>query len=370
MAEKTTNTGISTIKFMATILEKQNKSLVVGEISIYLPGLGVGQVLVKVHCASICGAQIGEISGAAGPDKYLPHLLGHEGAGVVEEIGAGVTHVEKGDHVVMHWRKGNGIEAKPPKYKWRNGEVGAGPIATFAEYAIVSENRLTRIDEDIPFQIAALMGCAVTTGLGIINNEAKLKIGQSIAVIGCGGVGLNVVQGAKIVSANPIIAIDIHDEKLDMARHFGATHTINGRDFLYSPKAKTLEDVLSSLAEQINKIAILDVAIECTGKSGLMELGYKIIGAGGRLILVGQPRYDEAFTIHSMRQHYCGKTVLDSQGGQTNPSRDIPRYLNLFKLGKLDLAPLITHRYPLTQINKAVETVKSGMCGKVILEMK
>lgn len=365
MAERTT----STIKFMAAILEKQNNTLIVDEIGIYLPGLGVGEVLVKVHCASICGAQIGEITGVAGPDKYLPHLLGHEGGGVVEEIGAGVTHVKKGDHVVMHWRKGDGIEAKPPKYQWRDREVGAGPVACFSEYAVVSENRLTPICEDTPMDIAALMGCAVTTGLGIINNDAKLKIGQSIVVIGCGGVGLNVIQGAKMVSANPIIAVDIHDGKLEMAKQFGATHTINGRDLLYSPKAKTLEDVLNRLAEQINKNAIFDVAVECTGHTGLIALGYKIIGPGGRLILVGQPRHGEALTIYSMRQHYCGKTVLDSEGGQTNPSTDIPRYLNLYKLGKLDLAPLITHRYPLTEINKAVETAKSGMCGKVILEM-
>ena len=347
MAERTT----STIKFKAAILEIQNSPLSVGNISIYLPGLGVGQVLVKVHCASICGAQISEITGANGKDKYLPHLLGHEGGGVVEETGAGVTTVKKGNHVVLHWRKGDGIEAKPPKYKWGDGEVGAGPVATFAEYAIVSENRLTRIEDDIPFEIAALMGCAVTTGLGIINNEAKLKIGQSIAVIGCGGVGLNVIQGAKMVSGGKIIAFDIRDEKLDMARDFGAT-------FCFNPK----RDALSSEK--------YDAVVECTGISAMIEMAYDLVSSGGRLILVGQPRYDKDLTIRSMRKHYCGKTVMDSEGGQTNPSTDIPRYLNLYKLGKLDLAPLITHRFPLTQINDAVTMVKSGRCGKVILEMQ
>lgn len=365
MVERTT----STIKFKAAILKKQNKPLIVDEISVYLPGLGVGEVLVKVRAASICGKQIAEITGAAGPDKYLPHLLGHEGGGVVEEIGAGVTTVKRGDPVVMHWRKGNGIEAKPPKYKWGDREVGAGPVACFAEYAVVSENRLTAIDKEIPMEIAALMGCAVTTGLGIVNNDAKLKIGQSVAVIGCGGVGLNVIVGAKMVSANLIIAVDIHEEKLGMARKFGATHTINGRSFLYSPKAKILEDVLNNLAKQINEIAAFDAVVECTGHAGPIALGYKIIGPGGRLILVGQPRHGESLTIHSMRQHYCGKTVLDSEGGQTRPHVDIPRYINLYREGKLDLAPLITHRYPLTEINKAIETVKLGMCGKVILEL-
>jgi len=350
---------------MAAILAEQNKPLVVDEIGIYLPGLGVGQVLVKVHCASICGAQIGEITGAAGPDKYLPHLLGHEGAGMVEEVGAGVRTVKKGNPVVMHWRKGIGIDAKPPTYKRMDGEVGAGPIATFAEYAIVSENRLTPICEGTPMDIAALMGCAVTTGLGIVNNEAQLKIGQSIAIIGCGGVGLNVIQGAKMVSAGRIIAIDILDGKLDVALDLGATDVINTRDFLYASKLKNLKDVIDNMAKQ----AKVDVVVECTGLTGLIEFAFKITAPGGRLILVGQPRHDDSLTLRSMRQHYCGKTVMDSEGGQANPTVDIPRYLNLYREGKLDLAPLITHRYPLNEINEAVQKVKSGMAGKVILEM-
>lgn len=353
MAERTT----STIHFKAAILEKQNQALRVDEIGIYLPGLGVGEVLVKVHCASICGKQIAEIFGAAGKDPYLPHLLGHEGGGVVEEIGAGVTTVKKGDHVVMHWRKGDGIEAKPPRYQWGDGfkgfqgGVGAGPVACFSEYAIVSENRLTPIDDDIEFEIAALMGCAVTTGLGIINNEAKLKIGQSIAVIGCGGVGLNVIQGARMVSANPIIAFDIHDEKLDMAGDLGATEAFNLKTCVYPVHES------------------IDVIVECTGIPEMIELAYKVVAPGGRLILVGQPRYDKTVTLSWMRENYKGMTVMDSEGGQTQPHVDIPRYLNLYREGKLELDTLITHRYPLTEINKAVELVKSGKCGKVILEM-
>ncbi len=345
MAGRTTeNSGL---KFKAAILVKQNKSLVVDEIGIYLPGLGVGQVLVRVHAASICGAQIGEITGAAGADKYLPHLLGHEGGGVVEEIGAGVTTVKKGDHVVLHWRKGAGIDANPPKYKWGDGEVGAGPVATFSEYAVVSENRLTRIDEDIEFEIAALMGCCITTGLGIINNDAKLKIGQSIAVIGCGGVGLNVIQGAKMVSAGEIIAIDIHTEKLDMAGDLGATDIYN------YPMA----------------FGNVDVVVECTGIPEMIDRAYKLTAPNGRLILVGQPRHGQDLTFRSVRQHYCGKTVMDSEGGQTNPTVDIPRYLHLYRTGKLDLARLVTDRYPLSEINEAVVKAKSGMAGKVILEM-
>ena len=186
----------------AAILETLNQPLVIGEIEI--PPLDVGQVLVQVGVSGICGAQLNEIQGVKGEDKFLPHLLGHEGGGVVLDVGPGVTQVKKGDHVVMHWRKGAGIQSKTAKYRWNSHVVNAGWVTTFNERAIISENRLTPIPKDVPFDIAALMGCAVTTALGLINNLAQLKIGQSIAVLGCGGVGLNVVLGAAMVAADQI----------------------------------------------------------------------------------------------------------------------------------------------------------------------
>ena len=193
------------MRFKAAILTELNKPLVIDELDI--PVLDVGQVLVKVHASGICGAQIGEISGAKGLDKWLPHLLGHEGGAEVLETGLGVTQVKPGDHVVMHWRKGQGIEAKPPRYKWGwmppNGSVGGGWVTTFNEMAVVSENRLTPIPKDISFDVAALMGCAVTTALGMVNNEAKIMIGESVAVAGAGGVGLNVIQAAFLAGAVP-----------------------------------------------------------------------------------------------------------------------------------------------------------------------
>lgn len=345
---------MSDLIMKAAILEKLNTPLVVDEVQV--PDLDCGQVLVKVHCSGICGAQIGEISGAKGEDKYLPHLLGHEGGGVVVETGPGVTHVKKGDHVVMHWRKGVGIEATPPKYRWRDGMVGGGWITTFNEYAVVSENRLTTIEKDIPFEVAALMGCAVTTSLGLINNEAQLKIGQSIAVAGCGGLGLNIIQGASMVSGYPIIAIDIYDQKLNMARELGATHTINSNE--------------ADIREEIQRIVGpkgVNVFVECTGMVELIEQGYALTAPNGRTVLVGQPRYDQNLTIHSMRQHFCGKILMDSEGGQTNPTVDIPRYLNLYRGGKLKLDALITHRYPLSQINIALDKVRSGDTGRCVL---
>jgi len=212
----------------AAILVEQKMPLVLADIKI--PKLQYGQILVKVKCSGICGSQIGEIDGLKGVDRFLPHLLGHEGAGIVLETGNGVTKVGKDDHVVMHWRKGYGVEACTPKYEWDGKTINAGWVTTFNEYAIVSENRVTQITKDIDFEIAALFGCAVTTGLGVINNNSHLKIGESIVVLGAGGVGLNVVQGANMVSAYPIIAVDIYKNKLDLAKKFGATHILNSRD--------------------------------------------------------------------------------------------------------------------------------------------
>lgn len=334
------------MKFKAAILIKQNAPLIVGALE--APPFDIGQVLVKVHASGICGAQLGEISGAKGPDPWLPHLLGHEGGGVVVEVGSGVSIVKPGDHVVMHWRKGLGINSKLPVYKLGDVNVGGGWITTFNEYAIVSENRLTRIDKNIPFEIAALMGCAVTTALGLINNEAKLKIGESIIVAGCGGVGLNVIQGAAIVGAQPIIAFDRNPNKIPMAMKAGASNGVNS---LYG-------------------LPLTDVFVDCTGSVDVIAAGYELIKpAGGRLILVGQPTHREALILPSMRQHYCGKTVMDSQGGLTDPGIDIPRYLGLYQAGKLPLEQFITHRFPLDQVNEALDTVRGGNAGRVILDM-
>jgi S-(hydroxymethyl)glutathione dehydrogenase/alcohol dehydrogenase len=314
-------------------------------------------VLVKIHCSGICGAQLGEISGVKGPDKFLPHLLGHEGGGVVLEIGPGVTHVKPGDHVVMHWRKGAGIHARLPVYAWGDKKVNAGCVTTFQDHAIVSENRVTPIPKDVPFEVATLMGCAITTALGLINNDAQVKIGDSIVIIGCGGVGLSVVQGAGMVSAHPIVALDIYDHKLQMAKSFGATHSINS----------AREDP----AEAIRRIvgaAGADVVIETTGSVKLIELAYKVTAPQGRTILVGVPRYDEDITIHSLPLHF-GKVLTGCEGGHTNPTVDIPKYLRLYRDGKLRVDGLITHRMPFAEINAALDKIRVGEVGRCILEM-
>jgi S-(hydroxymethyl)glutathione dehydrogenase/alcohol dehydrogenase len=343
------------MKTRAAILVESNKPLVVDEIEV--PALSVGQVLVKIGVSGICGAQINEIAAIKGVDKFLPHLLGHEAGGVVEEIGPGVAHVKPGDRVCLHWRKGAGIHAQPAKYKWNGQSVNSGWVTTFSDHSVVSENRATPIPNDIPFEIAALMGCAVTTALGLINNDAKVKIGQSVAVFGCGGVGLNVVQGAALVGADPIIGIDIYDSKLEFARKFGATHTLNGKT----------ADLRAEIRQIVGPPGV-DVAVENTGNVKLIELAYELTAPQGRTILVGVPRHDEDITIHSLPLHF-GKVLTGCEGGQSNPAVDIPRYLRLYQRGKLRLDPLITHRFPLEKINTALDVVRGGEAGRVMLTM-
>lgn len=343
------------MKTRAAILHELNAPLILDEIEV--PKLDVGQVLVQILCSGICGAQIGEISGAKGPDKFLPHLLGHEGGAVVLEIGPGVTHFRPGDRVCMHWRKGEGIQAKSAKYDWNGRVVNAGWVTTFNEHAVVSENRLTRIPDEVGFEVAALMGCAVTTGLGIVNNNAQVKIGQSVAVLGCGGVGLNVIQGAVMVAADPVIAIDIHENKLEMARAFGATHCIN------SANADVREEV-----QKIVGSAGVDIFVENTGLVKLIEQAYELTSRQGRTILVGVPRHDQDITIHSLPLHF-GKILTGCEGGHTYPTEDIPRYLRLYLGGKLALDRQITHRFAFEDINEALDTVRSGRAGRCLLTM-
>ena len=202
----------------SAILVKSKKPLVVTDIS--LPRtLEYGQVLVKVCYSGICGAQINEIDAVKGPDKFLPHLLGHEGSGIVEDIGKGVTTVKKGDHVVLHWRPSSGIQSSTASYNWQGKKVNAGWVTTFNEKAVISENRLTVIPKKFNLRVAALFGCAITSGFGAVNNDANVKIGQSVLIFGIGGMGLSIAYASSLVSAYPIIGVDIHKSKIQWEKN-------------------------------------------------------------------------------------------------------------------------------------------------------
>jgi Zn-dependent alcohol dehydrogenase len=338
----------------AAVLREQGTTPKVEELTLP-PVLEPGQVRVGVRVAGICGAQIREISGAKGPDPYLPHLLGHEGSGVVESVGVGVTTVKPGDRVVAHWRKGSGIEAPPPIYTDAEGHpVGAGLCAVWAEQAVVSENRLTPTPTYMAFDKAALLGCGVTTGFGVVVHEARLQPGESILVAGVGGVGLSVVQAAQMVSAHPIVAYDQSDARLRLASKVGA-------DLGFTPEhARQVADTVGPG---------VDVFVDCTGVPEVIDWGHLLVRPGGRTILVGQPEQGLAVTFHGMSRHYCGKTLLDSQGGLTEPDRDIPRLVTLWEFGKLDLTSLLGRRWDLDRLDDALTYHQAGNAGRSLLVM-
>jgi len=337
----------------AAILTEQNSPLVVADVEV--PTLDVGQVLVDLAYSGICGKQLEEISGKRGPDSYLPHLLGHEGAGVVKDIGPGVRKVKAGDHVVLHWVKGSGIDSAAPRYNWDGTSVSAGWVTTFSQRTIASENRVTPIEHDIDLEVAALLGCAVTTGLGIVFNNAALMPGQSIAVFGVGGIGLNVLQGAALVNAYPIVAIDLHDKKLEQALNFGATHVVNA----------STQDPGAFLRDLIGPKGC-DATVDLTGNSAIREAAYAATSDTGKTVLAGVPDHQEKITIDSFPLHF-GRKIFGSHGGETRPDVDIPRYLELYKLGKLKLREQITHRFDLDDINQAVDVVRTGEAGRCVI---
>lgn len=343
------------MKTKAAILVESKKPLEIAEIE--LPDeLFFGQVLVQVHYSGICGAQINEIEAAKGVDKFLPHLLGHEGSATVLDVGPGVKTVKKGDLVVMHWRPSDGLQSESPTYHWGGKKVNAGWVTTFNEHAVVSENRLTPIPNDFDLKLAPLFGCAVTTAMGVINNDAQVKIGQSVVIFGVGGVGLNIVQSANLVSAYPIIGIDINDSKVEMALKWGASHAFNSSNV---PDIRT--EIISIVGSQG-----ADIVIDTTGNARIIEMAYELTHPQGKTIIVGVMPKTEKACINTLPLHF-GKILTGSHGGECVPNVDIPRYIRLHKAGKLHLDGLVTHQFTLDEINTALDVVRSRQAGRVIL---
>jgi S-(hydroxymethyl)glutathione dehydrogenase / alcohol dehydrogenase len=320
--------------------------------------LEFGQVHVELFYSGICGAQINEIDAAKGPDKFLPHLLGHEGSGIVKNVGPGVSTVKTGDHVVLHWRPSEGLQSPTPKYKWGDKIVNAGWVTTFNDEAIISENRLTVIPKDFDLRLAPLFGCAVTTAFGVINNDAKVKVGQSVVIFGVGGVGLNIAQAASMVSAHPVIGVDLIKNKLTMGSDFGLTHGYIGTD----------ENLNKKILDIVGPDGA-DVVIETTGNARVIEQAYQLTNKNGKTILVGVPRKGDDISIYSLPLHF-DKILRGSHGGDSVPDVDIPRFINLINSGKMTLDGLVSDEFPLSEINQALNLFRTGESGRIIIDMK
>src|SRR5436190_21276574 len=351
----------------AAICRTHNQAITVEEISVDPPKRG--EVTVRLAACGVCHSDLSAITGTIA--LPLPLVLGHEGAGVVEDVGEGVSDLAKGDHVVFSFiymcgkcrfcvsgrpvlclEQGKALTT-PLEGSPRVHDRSGAPLNIFsgcgamAEYATVSAENLIKVDPKIPFECAALVGCGVTTGVGAVFNTAKVQPGSSVAVFGCGGVGLSVIQGARIAGAEKIIAIDTLEAKLAMAKQFGATDVLMGTE----DPTKALKKLTGGGP---------DYAFECVGSGELAATAYRAIRRGGLAVVVGVAKPTDSTSLPTMTLPFEEKTLTGSYFGSCVPRVDFPRMLGLYLKGELKLDELITKRYGIAEAPQAVADLESG----------
>jgi alcohol dehydrogenase len=339
---------------------------------------GRGEVLVKIGAAGLCHSDLSVINGDR--PRPTPMALGHEAAGVIEALGEDVSDLSVGDHVVMVFMPSCGhcmpcAEGRPALCEPGAVANGAGTllsgarrlqcdgvdvhhhlgVSAFAEYAVMSRRSVIKIDPALPLHEAALFGCAVLTGVGAVVNTARLQPGQTAAVIGLGGVGLASVLGAIASGARQIVAIDLADDKLGLARQLGATDTVNAQ----------AEDA----AEQIRALTGggVDVAFEMAGSARAMELAYKITRRGGMTVTAGLPPPNATFALPLVNLVAEERTVMGSYIGSCVPTRDIPRYIGLYQRGRLPVDRLMSGRLTLDEINQGFDRLNEGKAVRQVI---
>lgn len=339
------------MKTKAAILRSLNQLLEIQELAV--PKLLKGQVLVKIAYSGLCHSQINEIRGLKGEDKFLPHTLGHEGSGIVLECGEGVTKVKPGDHVVLSWIKGKGLDVPGSVYE----KVNSGAISTFLTHAVIAENRLIAIPKEMPLREAALLGCAIPTGAGVVKNEMGINEGQSFAVFGAGGVGLSALLAAKHAKAFPIIAVDVSDEKLQKAIQMGATHGINVKK---DDPVKAIFDLTGGKGA--------DFVFECAGRKEAMEKAFDSLKAPGLCVLAGNLPKGEKISIDPF-DLIRGKKIVGTWGGKSQIDEDVQYYCDLFLKKEIAFEGLITHEVPLEKINDLVHELEAGRVGRGLVSL-
>jgi Zn-dependent alcohol dehydrogenase len=361
-------------KAQAVICRELNEAVVVEEISVEPPQRC--EVTIELGACGVCHSDLSATNGTLA--MQLPLILGHEAAGRVIEVGEGVTVLKEGDHVVSSFvymcgkcrfclggrpvlciEQGKAITTLPDGTV-RTRDARGQPLHIFsgcgvmAEYATMHVDNLVKIDPEVPFDRAALVGCAVTTGVGAVFNTAKVVPGSSVSVFGCGGVGLNVIQGARIAGAERIIAIDTLESKLDLARQFGATDTLRfGEDLIHALKQMTGGGP--------------DYAFECVGNGELAASAYRAIRRGGLAVIVGVAKPDDTTVLRTRTLPFEEKTLTGSYFGSCVPRIDFPRMLSLYLAGKLKLDELITRRYPIHQAPQAFADLESGRNARGVI---
>lgn len=338
-----------------------------------------GEVLVRVAACGVCHSDYHLITGAT--KHPLPVVPGHEGAGIVEAVGDGVTHLKPGDHVVLNWAPNCGhcfycLRGKPnlcdtfvgpvwdgvmldgtPRLKWKGQPVyHFSALAAFAEYTVVPQETCVVVRRDVPLSVAALVGCAVTTGVGAVLYSANVQAGDRVAVFGCGGVGLSVIMGAQLAGAQQIIAIDRVPAKLDLARCFGATDTIN---------AATIDAI--EAVRHLTEERGADVTFEAVGVPQLQADCVEAVRPGGKAVLVGLSAMGSSTPLSGAKIVRQEKTVIGSYYGTAHTARDFPFLLDLYAAGKLDLDALVSRTYRLSEINEAFAAMLAGEVARSVI---
>jgi S-(hydroxymethyl)glutathione dehydrogenase/alcohol dehydrogenase len=352
------------MKMRAAVCRAFAEPLTIETVDLAAPG--PGEVLVKMAACAICHSDIFYMDGAWGGG--LPAVYGHEAAGLVEAVGPGVLRLKPGDHVVATLIRNCGFcsacaegapvfceEVFPLDRQTPLSDATGMPLihglrtGAFAEHILVDASQAVAIPKDVPLDSAALIACGVLTGFGAVVNTADVKAGSSVVVIGCGGVGLNSIQGARLAGASPIIAVDIEPAKLVAARAFGATHTINAKN----------ENVVERTAE-LTAGRKADAVFVTVGVRGALEQGVSLMKRNGATVLVGMPPSGVTATIDPSWLAADGQRILGSKMGSARPLIDVPRIVALYREGRLKLDELVSGRYRLEAINEAVASSRSG----------
>jgi S-(hydroxymethyl)glutathione dehydrogenase/alcohol dehydrogenase len=317
-----------------------------------------GQVFVKILYSGVCRSQLMEVNGLRGDDRWLPHLLGHEGSGVVEDIGPDVKKFKKGDEVILSWIKGSGIEAQGALYDSDDVVINSGKVTTFSNYSVVSENRIIKKPKNLDFDTAILFGCALPTGAGMVINEINVNLESSVVVIGLGGIGISAIAMLLSLKIKNIIAIDISAKKLDLVKSWGVNHTIDAS----KPNIQELvQEIFPDGAEY---------CIESAGRISTIELGFSLVNRNkGKLLFASHPPEGEKIRL-SPHELISGKSIAGSWGGAIDPDRDIPILYHNFISANFPLNSLLTKPYSLLDINKALEDLESGKVLRPLIKME
>ena len=325
-----------------------------------IPELSHGQVLVEMHYSGVCRSQLMEADGLRGEDRWLPHLLGHEGVGTVVQIGPGVSRFDEGDKVVLGWLKNHGCDVPGSLFKKKDSNllVNSGPVTTLSTKTIVSENRLILLPEGIPDEVGVLLGCALPTGAGMVLTYPELRDNMTLAVVGLGGIGMSALLTAIALSGFHVIAIDVDDDRLQLAKEFGADQIIN------SQKQHVFEEVMRQYPSGV------DVCFEAGGYCETIELGFSILnGTKGHLVFASHPESGGKISLDP-HELIKGKKLSGSWGGGSNPEKIAQRLSDLFVLGKLPLERLIEKKYRFSQINDAFNDMREGVAIRPLIDLR